>query len=163
VATATKKVPDGFHAITPHVVVKGASSALDFYRRAFGAEEVMRCAGPDGKSIMHAEMQIGDSRFFICDEFPDMGCRGPASLGGTPVTLHLYVADTDAAFKKAVAAGATSLMPPADMFWGDRYSKVQDPFGHHWSIATHIEDVQPVELQKRAAAAFAGGGCAEKK
>jgi len=155
-AGKVKAVPEGCHTVTPHLIVKGGAKALDFYRKAFGAEEVFRMPGPGG-GIMHAEIQIGDSRIFLADEFPDMGCLSPATLKGSPVTIHLYVEDVDAAFKKATQAGAEPVMPPADMFWGDRYGKVKDPFGHHWSIATHKEDVAPQECERRAASAFAAG------
>ena len=149
-----KAVPNGFHTLTPHLVVKGASEAIDFYQRAFGAEEIKRMPGPDGKSIMHAELKIGDSRLFLVDEFPEMDCRGPQSIGGSPVTIHMFVEDVDAAFNKALAAGAQVRMPLADMFWGDRYGVLTDPFGHSWSIATHKEDLTPEEIGNRAQAAF---------
>ena len=143
-----KRVPDGFHTITPHLVVKGAAAAIDFYKKAFGATELVRMPGPGGK-LMHAEVKIGDSHLFLCDEFPEMGACSPAPGGKTPVTLNLYVEDCDHVFRQAVAAGATVQMPPADMFWGDRYAKVVDPFGHNWSLATHIEDVPPKEMARR--------------
>ena len=151
-----KAVPDGYHTLTPHLVVKGASQAIEFYKKAFGAEEISRMPGPDGKSIMHAEVQIGDSRLFLVDEFPEMGCRGPLGIGGTPVTIHIYVEDVDAVFNKAVTAGAQVRMPLEDAFWGDRYGKVVDPFGHEWSLATHKEDLTPEEIRKGAEAAFSG-------
>ncbi len=143
-------VPAGFHTLTPHLVVKGASRAIEFYKKAFGAEEICRLAGPDGKSVMHADLKIGDSHVMLVDEFPAMDCRGPQSLGGTPVTLHMYVEDVDAAFGKAVAAGAKVRMPLANMFWGDRYGMLVDPFGHAWSLATHQEDLTPEEIGRRA-------------
>jgi uncharacterized glyoxalase superfamily protein PhnB len=149
-----KPIPEGFHAVTPHLVCANAGKAIEFYKKAFGAEEVMRMPGPDGASVMHAEVRIGDSIVMICDEFPGM-CRSPASIGGTPVTLHLYVNDADAAFKRATSAGAEVVMPLENAFWGDRYGKLKDPFGHEWSIATHVEDVSPAECAQRAAAAFA--------
>jgi PhnB protein len=152
-----KPIPDGFHTLTPHLVVKGASQAIEFYKKAFGAEEISRAAGPDGKSLMHADLRIGDSRLFLVDEFPEMDCRGPQSIGGTPVTIHMYVEDVDAAFNKAVAAGAQVRMPLADMFWGDRYGVLADPFGHAWSLATHKEDLTPEEIDRRAQAAFCEG------
>jgi PhnB protein len=154
-----KGVPDGYHTLTPHLTIKGASQAMDFYKRAFGAEELGRAAGPDGQTIMHGEMRIGDSRFFLNDEFPEMGCRSPQSIGGSPVTIHIQVEAVDTIFNQAVAAGAKVSMPLADMFWGDRYGKLIDPFGHEWSLATHQEDVPPEELAKRAQAAFAN--CAQ--
>lgn len=151
-----KAIPEGHHTLTPHLVVKEASKAIEFYQKAFGAREVGRLAGPDGKSIMHADLMIGDSHIFLVDEFPQMNCRGPQSIGGTPVTIHMYVEDVDAAFNKAVAAGAQVTMPVADMFWGDRYGVLADPFGHAWSIASHREDVTPEEIGQRAQGAFAG-------
>jgi PhnB protein len=153
-ASRVEPIPSGFHTLTPHLVVKGASQAIEFYKKAFGAEEIGRAPSPDGKSIMHAELKIGDSRLMLVDEFPEMDCRGPQSIGGTPVTIHMYVKDADAAFSRAVAAGAQVRMPLADMFWGDRYGVLTDPFGHAWSIATHKEDVTPEEAAKRAQAEF---------
>src|SRR5262245_24592758 len=149
-----KPVPEGFHTLTPHLVVKDCAAALAFYAKALGASELRRHPGPGGK-IIHAEMKIGDSVFFLNDEFPEMGARGPLSIGGTPVTLHLFVENCDALFNRAVAAGATVIMPLADQFWGDRYGIVKDPFGHHWSIATHVKDMTPQELQAAGAAAMA--------
>jgi PhnB protein len=151
-----KPIPNGFHTLTPHLVVKGASQAIEFYKKAFGAEELGRMAGPDGKSVMHADLKIGDSHVFLVDEFPEMDCRGPESIGGTPVTIHVYVEDVDAAFGKAVAAGAQVRMPLADMFWGDRYGVLTDPFGHSWSMASHKEDLTPEEIAKRAPAPCEG-------
>lgn len=151
-------IPEGFHTVTPHLIIKGAGAAIDFYKKAFGAEEIMCMKGPDG-GIMHGEIKIGNSHLMIADEFPQMGCLSPKTLNGSPVTVHLYVNDVDAVFNQAVKNGATPAMPPTDMFWGDRYGKVVDPYGHHWSIATHKEDVTPEECGKRAAAAFGGGGC----
>jgi uncharacterized glyoxalase superfamily protein PhnB len=138
------------HTLTPHLVVKGASKAIEFYKKAFGAEEIGRLSAPDGKSVMHADLKIGDSHIFVVDEFPEMDSRGPQSFGGTPVTIHMYVEDVDAAFGKAVAAGAKVRMPLADMFWGDRYGILNDPFGHSWSLATHKEELTPDEIRKRA-------------
>ncbi len=154
-------IPEGFHTITPHLVVRDGDAAITFYKRAFGAEELTRMTGPDGESVMHAELRIGDSVLFLCGECPEMGARSPQSIGGTPVTLHLYVESVDRAYARAVEAGATAVMPPQDQFWGDRYGKVTDPFGHHWSLATHIEDVTPRQCAERAAKLF-GGGCGEK-
>ncbi len=156
---AKNRIPSGFHTVTPHLVIRNAAEAVEFYRRAFGAEEICCMRGQDGKSIMHAELKIGDSIIFLCDEFPQMGARGPQALGGTPVTIHLYVPDVDAAYKRAVDAGAKAQMPPKDMFWGDRYGMLVDPFGHQWSLATHVEDVSPQECEKRAAAAFSEKSC----
>jgi uncharacterized glyoxalase superfamily protein PhnB len=150
-----KPVTDGYHTVTPYLVVRGADKAIDFYKKAFGAQEVVRMPAPDGQRLMHAEVKIGDSYVFLCDEFPEYGSgKSPQALNGTPVGLHLYVPDTDATFNQAVAAGATVKMPPADMFWGDRYSKVIDPFGHEWAISTHKEDLSPAEMAERAAKAF---------
>ena len=158
----SKRIPPGFHTVTPHLEVRGAAQAIEFYKKAFGAEEICRMAGPDGQSIMHAEIKIGDSLIFICEEWPGMS-RSPQALGGTPVTVHLYVNNADKVFNQAVAAGATAQMPLMDAFWGDRYGTLVDPFGHSWGIAQHIEDVPPEEMAKRAQAAFAemGQGCAQ--
>jgi len=150
-------VPASFHTITPQLTVRDAARAMDFYKRAFGAREVMRMASPDGK-IMHAELKIGDSLFFLGDEFPESGCRSPQSLGGTSASLHVYVPNVDAAFKRAVDAGAEARMPVSDMFWGDRYGKVADPFGHEWGLATHKEDLTPSQQKKRAEAFFKQAG-----
>jgi uncharacterized glyoxalase superfamily protein PhnB len=155
-----RAIPEGFHTITPHLIIRGAAAAIDFYKKAFGATEVCRHPGQDGKTLMHAELKIGDSHLFLADEFPQMGCKSPLALGGSPVTISLYVEDTDAVFNRAVAAGAQVRMPPMDMFWGDRYGQITDPFGHVWSIATHKEDVSPEELARRAQAAFKEGACA---
>jgi PhnB protein len=154
-AKAVKGIPEGFHTITPYLVVKDAARAIDFYKRAFGAEEVMRMPGPDGKGIMHAEIRIGNSPIMLSDEWPDMGFRSPLSFGGVHTSLHIYVENADAAYKRAVDAGATAKMPLADMFWGDRYGKVTDPFGHVWGIATNKETVSPEELRKRSKTFFA--------
>jgi PhnB protein len=147
-----KPVPEGYHTATPGLVLKGAAQAIDFYKRAFGAQEIMRMPGPDGKSIMHAEIRIGDSTIFLADEFPGMGGKSPQSVGAVTGAVYLYVEDADAAFNRAIAAGAKVSMPPADMFWGDRFGRVVDPFGHEWGIATHKEDVAPEEMARRAAA-----------
>ena len=141
-----KPVPDGMHTVTPHLVCEGAADAITFYKQAFGAVELDRLPGPQGK-LMHAMLRIGDSAVMLVDEFPDYGSFGPKSLKGSPVTIHLYVEDVDATVKRAVAAGAKITMPVDDMFWGDRYGKIEDPFGHHWSVATHIRDVSPEEMQ----------------
>ena len=133
-------IPHGMHTITPHLVCNGAAAAIEFYKEAFGAVEVDRLAGPGGK-LMHAMLRIGDSPLMLVDEFPEMGACSPQSLGGTPVTIHLSVADVDAAWRRAVAAGATARMPVTDMFWGARYGLVQDPFGHQWSIATQVRNL----------------------
>lgn len=159
--TAVKPIPDGFHTVTPHLVIKDAAGAIEFYKRAFGAEEVERMPGPGGHGIMHAELKIGNSMLMLCDEFPDMGAVGPQSLGGSPVSIMLYVEDVDAVFKQAVDAGAKETMPVADMFWGDRYGKLTDPFGHQWAIATHKEDLTPDELRKRGEEFFKQAACAK--
>lgn len=144
-----KPVPDGFHTVTPHLVVKGAADAIEFYRRAFGAEEVARMPGQGGK-LLYAEIRIGDSRIMLKDEFPEWGSKGPRANSPTPVTIHLYVDDADAVFQRAVAAGATITHPLADKFWGDRYGKLEDPFGHQWSIATRVEDLTAEQILERA-------------
>lgn len=146
-------IPDGFHTLTPHVIVKGVAKAIDFYKKAFGAEERFRMPGPDG-SIMHAEVQIGSSILMLAEENAQWGSFGPKET--TPVVLHMYVPDCDVAMKRAAGAGATVVMPAADMFWGDRYGKVKDPFGHEWSIATHTSDPTP-EQMKKAMAEMCGG------
>ena len=151
----SKAIPEGYHSVTPYLAVKDAAQAIEFYKRAFGAEEVERMAGPGGKGIMHAEIRIGDSRVMLSDEFPGAGCTSPQSLGGTTCQLFIYVPDVDSAYQQAVSAGATSTMPVSDMFWGDRYGKLTDPFGHQWGLATHKEDVSPQEMKKRAEAFFA--------
>lgn len=141
----TSSMPDGMHTITPHLVCANASAAIEFYKKAFGAEELFRLPGPDGK-LMHGSMRIGDSILMLADEYPEWGSLGPKALKGSPVTIHLSVDDADASFKRAVDAGATVKMPLADAFWGDRYGIVVDPFGHYWSIATHIRDVSQEEM-----------------
>lgn len=156
-----KPIPDGAHTVTPHLVIKDAAKAIDFYVKAFGAKEIYRLPGPDGK-IMHAAIVIGDSQVFMADEFPDWGCVGPATLGGTPVTLHVFVEDVDAAFERATKAGAQVTMPLADQFWGDRYGKLKDPFGHEWSMATHKEDLSPDEIKKRGEQAMKQMAAAHK-
>jgi PhnB protein len=145
----------GHHTVTPYITVRGAAEAIEFYVRAFGAEERMRMPSPDGRAIMHAEIKIGDSLVFLADECPEMGNRSPQSLGGTTCSLNLDVPDVDAVFARAVSAGARPRMAVADMFWGDRYGKVTDPFGHEWGIATHKEDLSPQEIERRAAEFFA--------
>jgi uncharacterized glyoxalase superfamily protein PhnB len=141
-----KPVPDGMHTLTPHLVCNGAAGAIAFYKQAFGAVEVTRLPDPQGK-LMHAMLRIGDSALMLVDEFPERGCFGAQSLKGSPVTIHLYVRDVDAAVARAVAAGARITMPVDDMFWGDRYGRIEDPYGHHWSIATHLRDVGPEEME----------------
>jgi uncharacterized glyoxalase superfamily protein PhnB len=139
-------IPAGFHTVTPHLVCEGAADAIEFYKKAFNAVELARMPGPDGK-LMHAQLRIGTSTIMLVDDFPDWGSVGPKALKGSPVTIHLYVEDTDALYNQAIAAGATAKMPPADMFWGDRYGVLIDPFGHSWSIATHQRDMTPEEMQ----------------
>lgn len=140
-------IPEGFTSITPHLVVNGAAGAIEFYKKAFDAVEMGRMPGPDGK-LMHAMIKIGNAFVMLADEFPDYGCLGPQALKGSPVYLHLYVEDVDAAYQQAVAAGGTAKMPPADMFWGDRYGQLEDPYGHVWSIATHKRDLTPEQMQE---------------
>ena len=147
--TEVKPIPEGSHTITAGLVVKDARKAIEFYKTAFGAKELDVMLGLDGRSVMHAELKIGDTMIYLGDEFPDMGTVSPQTLGGTPVSLNIYTEDCDAMFKRAVAAGATVKMPLADMFWGDRYGKLTDPFGHQWGIATHKEDVSKQEMEKR--------------
>jgi PhnB protein len=144
-----KPVPAGYHTATPALTVDDGARALEFYVKAFSAKKREGVSSFDGK-IMHAEFQIGDSVFMLSDEFPAMGNRSPKSLGGTSAAVWLYVPDVDAMYRQAVAAGATSVSEPKDMFWGDRHARVRDPFGHEWSIATHQEDLSPVEMEKRA-------------
>jgi PhnB protein len=153
---AVKPVPEGYHTVTPYLIVSGAAKAIDFYRQALGATERMRLAAPDGK-IGHAELQIGDSVVMLADEFPQMGALGPTSIGGSPVGLALYVEDVDARFQQAVAAGAKVLPPVQDQFYGDRSGTFEDPFGHKWTLSTHIEDVPPDEITRRFEAAAKGG------
>jgi PhnB protein len=146
-----KPVPEDMPAVTPHLVCEGAASAIEFYKKAFGAKEVARLPGPDGK-LMHAQITINGAPIMLVDDFPDWGSLGPKALKGSPVTIHLYVENVDAVVAQAVKAGATVTMEVADQFWGDRYGRVVDPFGHHWSIATHVRDVDPKdyasEMQK---------------
>lgn len=143
-----KPIPQGFHSVTPYLTVTDASRALEFYKRAFGAQETMRMAGPDGK-VGHAEIKIGDSMIMIADEMPGMGNKSPQTLNGTSAGVFLYVENADKMFNQAVGAGAQVEAPLADMYWGDRYGRLKDPFGHSWSVATHKEDVAPAELSKR--------------
>ena len=150
-----KPIPDGYHAVTPYLSVAGAAGAIDFYRKAFGAKEVMRMPGPNG-TIGHAEIEIGGSRIMLADEYPDMNFRSPKSFGGSAVHIHLYVEDVDAMVKQAVSAGAKVLRPVADQFYGDRTGSLEDPFGHVWHVATHKADLSMEELTKRAAAKAAG-------
>lgn len=146
---AVKPIPDGYYSVTPYLIVEGADRAIDFYKNVFGASERMRMDGPNG-TVGHAEIEIDGSAIMLADEFPDMGDRSPQSIGGTAVSLHLYVKDVDACFNRAVAAGAKALRPVQDQFYGDRSGTVEDPFGHVWTISTHKEDLSPEELRKRA-------------
>jgi PhnB protein len=148
----TKPIPDGYHSVTPYLVMRDAARAIDFYTRALGATEIFRFDAPGGK-IAHAEIRVGDSVIMLSDEMPDSGYRGPQSLGGSPVSLMVYVEDVDSQFKRAIDAGAKIKQPVTDQFYGDRSGTIEDPFGHVWTIATHKEDVSQDELIKRAAAA----------
>jgi PhnB protein len=145
---AVKPIPDGYHTVTPYLIVKDGVKALDFYKKAFGAAELFRMAGPDGK-IGHAEIKIGDSVIMLGDEQPGTHCRSPLTLGGSPVGILLYLDNVDARFKQALAAGAKESRPVQDQFYGDRSGTLEDPFGHTWTIATHTEDVSPEEMNKR--------------
>ncbi len=142
-----KPIPDGMHTVTPHLICAGASEAIEFYKKAFGATENGRFPMPNGK-LMHASIRIGDSTLFLVDEMPEHGALAPKALKGSPVTIHLYVEDVDAFAARAVSAGAKMTMPVADMFWGDRYGQLEDPFGHRWSVATHMRDTSPEEVLK---------------
>lgn len=144
----TKPIPDGYGTITAALIVKNAADAVEFYKKAFGAQEIYRFLGPDGKTIMHTELQIGTSRIMLGEEMPKMNCKSPQSLGGAGISLYMYVNDADATFKSAVAAGAKPMMPVTDMFWGDRFGQVEDPFGHVWGIATHTKDMSQEEVKK---------------
>ena len=153
--TTVQPIPPGMTSITPHLVCRGAAAAIDFYTKAFAAVELARLPGPDGR-LMHALLKIGNAVLMLVDEYPEQGALSPLSLKGSPVTIHLYVEDVDATAAQAVAAGAEITMPVADMFWGDRYGILKDPFGHQWSVATHIRDVGPEEI-----AAAMGKACPE--
>lgn len=153
-----KAIPDRCHTITPYLVVKDAAKAIEFYGKAFGAMELCRMVGPNGKSIMHAELMIGDSVLFLAGEFPGMEVAWVKEGQWPMVALHLYVQDCDRVFHQAASAGCEVIMPLEDMFWGDRYGKLRDPFGHQWAVATHVEDVSAEEMGKRAAAMFSGHG-----
>ena len=154
---AQPKRPEGMHSITPHLICRGAADAIEFYKKAFGATEQMRLPGPDGR-IMHAALLIGDSLVMLVDEMPEWGALGPQSLNGSPVTIHISVDNADAFVERAVKAGAKVTMPVADQFWGDRYGKIVDPFGHEWELATHIEDLSPEEVERRGREAMASMG-----
>jgi PhnB protein len=147
---AVKPIPDGYHSVTPYLIVKGAAKALDYYKQALGATELFRVDGPGG-TVGHAEIKIGDSIVMLADEFPQMGFRGPEALGGSPVGLMIYVPDVDTQFAQALAAGGTMVKPLQNQFYGDRSGTIRDPFGHLWTISTHVEDVSPEEVARRAA------------
>ncbi len=156
-AKHAKAIPKGFHTLTPYLVVRDAPRAIEFYKQAFGAQVGGIHYAPDGK-IMNADLKIGDSILMLNDEFPGMGCQSPQALGGSSVTIHIYVKDVDSLFNRAVSAGATVTMPLMDAFWGDRYGQLKDPFGHSWSMATHKEDLSAADIQKRGEAEFAKMG-----
>lgn len=145
---AVQKKPDGYHTVTPYIIVNGAAAALEFYTKAFNATELFRMEGPGG-SIMHAEFKIGDSPIMIADEHPEMGAVGPKTVGGTPVSIMLYVDDVDAIYKQSLAAGAKTVRDIANQFYGDRSACIEDPFGHKWTVSTHVEDVTPEEINRR--------------
>jgi PhnB protein len=150
-------IPEGYPRVTPYLIVDGASAAIDFYKSVLGATERMRMGGPEGK-VGHAELEIGDSVVMLADEHPEMGARGPKSVGGTSVTLHVYVEDADGVFERAIEAGAKALRAVEDQFYGDRRGSFEDPFGHQWDVATHVEDVPPEEMSKRMAEAETAAG-----
>ena len=153
---SVKPIPEGYHSVTPYLIIRGAAEAIEFYKKAFGATELFRFPAPEGK-IGHAEMKIGDSPIMLADEYPDMGHKGPQTLGGSPVSIMIYVEDVDTTFNQAVGAGATVKEAVADKFYGDRMGTVVDPFGHVWHVATHKEDVSIEEMGRRAKAAHGGG------
>ncbi len=156
----TNAIPEGYHTVTPYLCITGAADAIDFYKKAFDAEEMCRMTGPDGKTVMHGEIRIGDSQIMLGEESPQMpSWKSPNAINATTVQISLYVLDVDKVFEQAISAGATELMKPADMFWGDRYGKVKDPFGHEWGLATHIKDVPPEELQETFDKMFKEGQC----
>jgi len=152
----TKAIPEGMRTVTPHLICDGAADAIEFYKRAFNASELGRLPGPNGR-LMHAAIRIGDSTVMLVDEMPEHGALGPKALKASPVVIHLYVEDADAFAAQAVRAGAKSTMPVSEMFWGDRYGQIEDPFGHRWSIATHVRDVTPADMQKAMQKMFNGG------
>jgi uncharacterized glyoxalase superfamily protein PhnB len=158
-AKQANPIPERYRTVTPYLVVRGAARAIEFYKRAFGAEELSRSPGPDGQLLVHAELRIGDSTIMLCDEMPQMErWVSPSSLGGTTVALAIYTEDVDSLYQRAVSAGAKPSMPLWDAFWGDRTGKVTDPFGHEWSLATHMQDLTPEEVRKGAEAFFASMG-----
>lgn len=145
--STVKPIPEGRHSLTPHLICAGAAEAIEFYKRAFGAVELIRLPGPQGK-LIHAAVKIGNSTLMLVDESPEWGALGPRTLKGSPVTIHLFVEDVDAVVAQAAAAGAKITMPVSDMFWGDRYGQLEDPFGHRWSVATHQRDLSPEQIQE---------------
>ena len=156
-----KPIPEGMHSLTPYLTIKDAPRAIEFYTRAFGAEELQRIPGPDGR-LLHASVKIGDSVLMMADEFPEFGGQGPVSLGGSPVSIHLYVADVDAAWAKAVDAGCEITMPLEATFWGDRFGCLRDPFGHVWSLASRIRDLTVEEITEAAANIDFSGTCGQE-
>lgn len=152
--TNVRAIPAGYHTVTPNLIVREAAKAIEFYKKAFGAEQIMNMPGPDG-SVMHAELRIGDSTIMLADEKLQWGCKSPQTFGGSPISFYLYVENVDAAWKRAIDAGAKSKMPLADMFWGDRTGQLEDPFGHLWSLAQHIKDLTFEEMKKGQEAFFA--------
>ena len=157
---AVKQIPEGYHSVTPYLIIKGATAAIEYYKQAFGAIELMRMPAPGGK-IGHAEIKIGDSPIMLADEFPEMGHKSPKTLGGSPVSIMIYVEDVDTVFARAITAGGTEQRPVKDQFYGDRSGTLEDPFGHVWHVATHKEDVPAEEMARRASAhtaAVTGGG-----
>ena len=154
-ATNVKPIPEGYHSVTPYLIIKGAADAIEYYKKSFGATELFRMPTPDGK-IGHAEIKIGDSPIMLADEHPDLGHVGPQTLGGTSVGIMIYVDDVDAMFKRAISGGGQEIKALQDQFYGDRSGTLKDPFGHMWTVATHVEDVAPEEMEKRMAAAHGG-------
>ena len=147
-------IPEGFHTVTPYLVVKDAAGAIEFYKAAFKAQELYRSTCDDSRRIMNAKLRIGNSMIMLNDEFPEHGCHGPSPDRASPVTIHLYVDDVDTVYDRAIAAGAEPVMPVADAFWGDRFGQLRDPFGHNWSVATHVRDLSSEEIEERAKHAF---------
>jgi len=155
--TSVKPIPDGDTAVTPYLIIDGCAEAIEFYKKAFGAEEVMRLPMPDGSGVMHTEIQIGGARVMMGEASPEQGFESPKALGHSPVAIHIYTEDADALFAQAVGAGAEATMPVTEMFWGDRFGKVKDPYGHIWSVATHVADPTPEEMQAGFEKALAEG------